>query len=325
MYQGKFRKIIITVLGLYTLLTLYFIFIGFQRGSLSQDPSLRFNVIPGGIPLHLPIGRDYRIWVFEWSNFLAFIPFGILIPLLFRCTFFRFIGFFILSITILETLQMISRLGAFDIDDIIINTIGAAVGYASQRLVVHHRFSMKAMCRIILTAVVISAGTIIVVGGINQYVEHGEGKTVALNDLALAKGTVLWDESLTGFTADQTKVEPRINLYSRKNVKNNAFSYQLKGQYARMSGYAAIPDDVNNASTGRTQITFTADGTEIYELVLGEHHPDSFHIPLHGVDKLTISFYTDNPNPDVNVVMWDTTLTEANTGQRIIKGIKSLF
>lgn len=116
---------------------------------------------------------------FELGNFVAFIPFGIVIPLLFRCHFIRFITLFILSITILEILQMLSRLGSFDIDDIIINTLGAAVGFWSQRLVRRDRDKFKGICRIILTAIVLSIGVIAIVGGINNYLDNGGGEVAA--------------------------------------------------------------------------------------------------------------------------------------------------
>lgn len=326
---------ILGLLALYTLITFYFLFIGFQRASSDQGQGMRYNFIPEGIPLHFPIGRDFQIWFFELGNFVAFIPFGIVIPLLFRCSFLRFLSLFLLCITTLETLQMISRLGAFDVDDIIINTLGAAVGYWSQRLVTRHRDTWKGMIRIILTAAIMSVGTIAVIGGINHYVDHGGGETVALNELVVQDGSVLWDESLAGFSAGQTEVEPQINLYSRNNAKNNEFSYLLNGKYARMEGSVAIPDvDGYTASNGRSAITFIADGTEMYSLEYtsldssvnsGEARLDSFQIPLHGVNELTIKVMNDGPNPFTNVVMWDITITEVNTGQMLINNMKSLF
>jgi glycopeptide antibiotics resistance protein len=131
------------------------------------------------------MGRDFQIWFFELGNFVAFIPFGIVFPLLFRCNFIRFIILFILSITILEILQMLTRLGSFDIDDIIINTLGAAVGFWAQRFVYRDRDKFKGICRIILTASVLSIGVIAVVGGINNYLEKGGGEVVALNELTI--------------------------------------------------------------------------------------------------------------------------------------------
>ncbi|WP_422661167.1 VanZ family protein [Paenibacillus sp. EC2-1] len=323
MYQGKSRKIVFTLLGLYTLLTLFFLFLGFNRASINPE-GLRYSFIPSGIPLHFPMGKDFHIWFFEWGNFLAFIPYGILIPLLFRTTFIRFISLFVLCITILETIQMFTGLGAFDIDDIIINTIGAAAGYVAQRIVSQRRNSVSGMLRILLNAILISASTIILVGGANYYLENGGGDTVALNEVDVTKGTVLWDESLTGFTAAQSKIEPKINLYSHKNTKNNEFSFLLNGEYTRMEGYVAIPNDVD-IMNGRSDIIFEADGSEIYSIGLGDHQPDSFQIPLQGVEELTVKFISDGPNRKTNIVIWDTTLTEANVGQKLINNIRSLF
>ncbi|MFJ7744653.1 VanZ family protein [Peribacillus sp. NPDC097295] len=323
MYQGKLRKTTIVLLTLYTALILYFLYLGFNRGSLGQDSSLRFNVIPGGIQLRYPMGRDFQNWFFQFGNFGAFIPFGIIIPLLFRCSFRRFITFFILSITILETLQMFSGWGIFDIDDIIINSLGASVGFAAQRIVTIDRDKPRGMVRILLMAIVLALGTIIIIGGINNYLEEGEGETVSLNELILKDGSVQWDESLSSFTVNRKEVTPQINLYSRNNTKNNTFTYHLDGKYKNITGYVAIPDDViNAASTEGSDIEFISGGTVIYSLGLSFTGVEDFQIPLDGIHDLTIKITNKNPNPITNAVIWDITLTEANTGQKILNKIR---
>jgi len=329
MYQGKLRRITMILLAGYTLLTVYFLYIGFGRSAFIQDSGFRYNLIFGGIPLHFPMGRDFQIWFFELGNFVAFIPFGIVIPLLYRCSFVRFIILFILSITLLETLQMLSRLGAFDVDDIVVNTLGAAVGFWAQRFVSRGRDTFKGFFKILLTAAVFSIGVIAIIGGINHYLAKGGSEVAALNELTLKDGTVLWDETLSSFTVDGQKVEPQINMYSRKNTRTNEFTYLLNGNYTKMTGYVTIPDDVIDAATqGRSDIVFIADGTEIYSLGLlyakGEEKNQltSFQIPLNGATELTIKFTNDDLNPIMNAVMWDTTLTEVNVGQRVINLIK---
>ncbi|WP_238327455.1 VanZ family protein [Paenibacillus gorillae] len=92
----------------------------------------------------------------------------------------RLILFFVLSITIVETLQMITRLGAFDIDDIIINTMGAAVGFWAQRFVTRNRDTFKGFVKIVLTSVVLAIGVIVIIGGINEYLTKGGGEVAAL-------------------------------------------------------------------------------------------------------------------------------------------------
>jgi len=321
MYQGKLRKVILILLLLYTALTFYFLYFGFGRASFLGDSSMRYNFMPTGIPLHLPIGRNFKIWFFELGNFVAFIPFGIIIPLLFRCNFIRFIALFIVSITVLETLQMLSRLGSFDIDDIIINTLGAAVGFWAQRLVYRNRDQFKGIVRICLIAIVIAIGVIVSVGGINNYLEKGGGKVVALNELTIKEGFVRWDESLPSFTTARENVQPQMNVYSRQNPRTNEFTYFLNGKYTRMTGNAAIlNDEIKTVSNEGSEVIFIADGTEIYSLGLADQL--NFQFSLNGVKELTIKVIHDDPNSTKSTVMWDVALTEVNTGQKIINSIK---
>lgn len=64
------------------------------------------------------------------ANLLIFLPMGIFIPSLFKKT--NIIKFIILTFMILlgvETLQLVLKIGIFDIDDIILNFSGAFLGY----------------------------------------------------------------------------------------------------------------------------------------------------------------------------------------------------
>ena len=334
MKQVNLRKLTMVLLAIYTALILYFLYLGFNRGLLGTDSGLRYNLFPEGIALHYPMGKAFQIWFFEYGNFLAFIPFGVIIPLLFRCSFKRFIIGFVVSITLLETIQMLTHLGSFDINDIMINTIGAAVGFAAQRLVKDNRDNLKGIIKIVLVSIVLALGTIIIVGGINQYLEKGQGETVALNDLKQDEGSIQWDEKLSPFTVGQNEVAPQINLMDRENTRDNEFVYRLDGQYKYMTGYVAIPDDVlNPSSTVSIEVEFISDGEVIYSVGLsatsGENSVESFEVPLHEVDDLTIKVNSEDANPITNAVIWDVILTEENAGQKMInslKGkIKSLF
>ena len=65
------------------------------------------------------------------GNILGFIPFGILVPMLFR----QMAGLkpvLVGALTIsfvFEMIQLIAVLGSFDVDDLLLNTIGAGIGY----------------------------------------------------------------------------------------------------------------------------------------------------------------------------------------------------
>ncbi len=65
------------------------------------------------------------------GNIGVFIPFGIVLPILFPklSNFFLFLFAFVFGIFSLEVLQLFSKLGSFDVDDIILNTVGAVIGY----------------------------------------------------------------------------------------------------------------------------------------------------------------------------------------------------
>lgn len=65
------------------------------------------------------------------GNVVGFIPFGLILPIISRnARGFFFITFsgFTLSLGV-ETIQLISKVGCFDVDDLILNTMGAALGY----------------------------------------------------------------------------------------------------------------------------------------------------------------------------------------------------
>ncbi|WP_082197912.1 VanZ family protein [Bacillus sp. FJAT-26390] len=329
MYQGNLRKMTLILLALYTALTLYFMFIGFNRTASVVDSGLRYSLTPEGIPLHFPTGRYFNQWLFEFGNFAAFIPFGIIIPLLYRLRFIQFIALFVLSITILEVLQMVTRLGSFDIDDIIINSIGASVGFCAQRFISRDREKLKGIRKIILTAMILSVGTIALFGGINKYIDEETDNVIALNELTQKEGAVLWDKSLSGFTINHNQFAPQVNLYSSTNARTNEFTYPLNKKYAKITAYAAIPDDLfNKGSQGESIIAFSINGKEVYSVGFSANSSEnqlwSFEVPLIGADELTVTITNDDPNPDTNVIMWDITLSELNTMQKITKNIKEI-
>ncbi|WP_019155184.1 VanZ family protein [Robertmurraya massiliosenegalensis] len=75
------------------------------------------------------------------GNILGFVPFGMLFPLLFS----KFHSFkkialatFCLSLTF-ELLQLIFKFGSFDVDDLILNTVGGVVGYIPVMLVIKYK------------------------------------------------------------------------------------------------------------------------------------------------------------------------------------------
>ena len=65
------------------------------------------------------------------GNIAAFIPFGFFLPIISRRSrlWYNTVMFgFIWSLT-LETLQLVFKVGSFDVDDMLLNTLGAAAGF----------------------------------------------------------------------------------------------------------------------------------------------------------------------------------------------------
>lgn len=73
------------------------------------------------------------------GNLLAFIPFGIMVPMLFSQKERLFRKVLMLSFTLslsFEVTQLVLYIGTFDVDDLILNTCGGVVGYALYRMLV---------------------------------------------------------------------------------------------------------------------------------------------------------------------------------------------
>lgn len=66
------------------------------------------------------------------GNVVGFVPFGLVLPIISRNSrgfFFLTFSGFTLSLLV-ETVQLITKLGSFDVDDLLMNTLGTAIGYA---------------------------------------------------------------------------------------------------------------------------------------------------------------------------------------------------
>lgn len=113
----------------------YFLFFAEATGRTSAERVYQYNLIP--------FHEIRRFWVYRRQlgfmavalnlagNVLAFVPFGTFLPLLVRRT--RSFG----RTTLLgaefslfvEILQLFSKVGSFDVDDIMLNTCGVCIGY----------------------------------------------------------------------------------------------------------------------------------------------------------------------------------------------------
>lgn len=132
-YQIKLGTLILLIL--YFLVLVYVCFFSEAYGRAELSDSYHYNLIPFREITRFYVYRDVvgaRAFVLNlFGNVIAFMPFGLFIPILFtrwrklnsilRMTFFLSLG--------IEIIQLLTRTGSFDIDDLILNTLGGVLGY----------------------------------------------------------------------------------------------------------------------------------------------------------------------------------------------------
>ncbi|MEK5319551.1 VanZ family protein [Paenibacillus sp. FSL L8-0644] len=127
------HHVALVLLILYTGLLLYWMFLGFGR-TLRPGPPYSYNIVPFDTIRQYWRAMEsfpFRVWgVNLLGNIGVFIPFGILVPIIWMSM--RSIGSLLLTIVIalviLEVSQMLLGAGTMDVDDIILNVLGVLCG-----------------------------------------------------------------------------------------------------------------------------------------------------------------------------------------------------
>ncbi|PNQ81359.1 VanZ family protein [Paenibacillus sp. F4] len=127
------HHVALVLLILYTGLLLYWMFLGFGR-ILRPGPLYSYNIVPFDTIRQYWRAMEsfpFRVWgVNLLGNIGVFIPFGILVPIIWVSM--RSIGSLLLTIVIalviLEVSQMLLGAGTMDVDDIILNVLGVLCG-----------------------------------------------------------------------------------------------------------------------------------------------------------------------------------------------------
>lgn len=122
----KFYKIIIVP---YTLFLLYLMFLGMGRFQY-EDNLVRIKPIVSTIKFIGDTISLKAIVIIVLGNIVMFVPFGFLGWILPKLKDLKTLLFaFISAITIVEALQYFTRMGIFEVDDIILNTFGVILGF----------------------------------------------------------------------------------------------------------------------------------------------------------------------------------------------------
>lgn len=120
---------------LYVLLLFYYLFVAERVGYAFEQRTYHYNLVPFKEIMRFwkhrqNVGME-AMFLNIFGNVIGFLPLGVFLPVLFRrCQ----RG----SVTILlcfefsavaELIQLVTKVGCFDVDDLILNTFGGCIGY----------------------------------------------------------------------------------------------------------------------------------------------------------------------------------------------------
>ena len=120
---------------IYFIVLFYFLFFSERMGRTFSDRTYQYNLIPLREIKRFLTYRDVlgmeAVLLNIVGNVAAFMPFGTFLPFfsercrkLWRTVYYSFE----LSLVV-ELLQLVSRVGSFDVDDLLLNTVGGLMGF----------------------------------------------------------------------------------------------------------------------------------------------------------------------------------------------------
>ncbi|MGG4341491.1 VanZ family protein [Paenibacillus lautus] len=301
MHLKQQRKIIFAITIFYTLFILYFLFFAFGRvGKVDQISEYTFMFLPDSffrLPRLSDLLHPTLMDFVGFGNIAAFIPFGILIPLLYRTSFVRFMTLFILSILLLETIQALTFLGSFDMNDVIQNSTGAAIGFGAYKLGFRTKNDWRNIAATGISSIVLMLGVWGIFGIVDQAFTQEMGPFVAINEWKDSNGNPSTGTKPNRLKIGGQDVEPQYNVYSIEGKNKETYRYTLgnKKEVYLFLNYG-IPDQEDS----RGSIRVTADGQEFLTVSVeaGRHEPDMGSIYLPQANELTITI-------EGNVTLWD--------------------
>ncbi|WP_242976418.1 VanZ family protein [Clostridium diolis] len=298
--NAKLRRFILMGTLLYTILILYFMFFGFSR----LDQRINYNqytfmLAPEGVPLRFP--KLTMSWLYDFGNIAAFIPFGVVIPLLYRIRFRKFIALFILVISSLEVLQSLTFMGTFDIMDIISNTLGAIMGFVGYRVGFSSEITFKKLVTSAVSILMLIIGVMVVSETIDYGVHVNEriGPIEALNE---ANTTSPITNSFSTFTVEDEVVQPKFNLFSSKDGIDKEYLFNLGKKNLWLYANYGIPDGEDYKGS----VTIMINGEEFVQFT--DQDKDSH--------MLKLKTFFDSEIEDVKIIVtgnakvWDVSIAE---------------
>ena len=134
---------------MYLCLLAYFMFFSESFGRTDTDRGYAYNLVPlKEITRYFRYYRTLGMPLFLINivgNMVAFMPFGFFLPIISRRSrkWYNTVSFGLIFSLILESLQLIFKVGSFDVDDMLLNTVGAGLGFLVYRTVQRTRVKMR--------------------------------------------------------------------------------------------------------------------------------------------------------------------------------------
>lgn len=120
---------------IYMIVLVYFLLLSDGFGRTVQRAEFQFNLIPFVEIIRFVKYREYlgmyNVMINLVGNVVAFIPFGALIRWVINrsVNWYHVVGYTFLFSLSVELLQLVAKVGSFDVDDLILNTLGGLIGY----------------------------------------------------------------------------------------------------------------------------------------------------------------------------------------------------
>lgn len=140
---------------LYVVVLFYFLFFAESMGRTYAEREYHYNLIPLREIKRFLVYADTlgtkAVTLNIFGNILAFVPFGFFLPIFSeRCKKLGFIGLYSFELSIaVEIIQLITKVGSFDVDDIILNTVGGICGYFVYRITRTAYRKWRKKCKIV--------------------------------------------------------------------------------------------------------------------------------------------------------------------------------
>ncbi|MBR5128355.1 MAG: VanZ family protein [Roseburia sp.] len=135
------RAFAIVLFFLYFVVLFYFLFFSEEMGRTYSEREYHYNLIPFHeikrfIHYYEVLGMEAVILNLV-GNVVAFMPFGFFLPVFAtRCrTIWNTLLYSFELSVLVELIQLITKVGSFDVDDIILNTLGGILGYIVYKIV----------------------------------------------------------------------------------------------------------------------------------------------------------------------------------------------